>query len=364
MKLHSSIIKNLWQKILEWLIIWFIKLLGKKQDEKVGQSQNSGVAKFFYKKILFVRIDRIGDMLLLTPAIRAIKKFYKEANIYVLATDYNKDVLLHNENIHEIFVYEKNLFKKIKIIKKLKEYKFDIAIDSYSGFNIESATITYLSSAKIRLGYNSKNAKYFFNRIADINISKYEALKHLDLLKAAGVYDNDISLELNCSKEDEKKTRDFVSAVCSAPHAQFIGINPGARRSVHLWKPEKFAELADLLIRKYKVSIIITWGPGELKLAESIKNKMTEKATISYKTNILELSALISKFQLFICSDTGPFHVAVSQKIPIVALFGKGDYLRWSPPYIDNIRTIKGKKVKDISVEEVLCEVEYILNQK
>lgn len=358
---------------MTYLVIGFIKLFDKKQDKKVGQSPNSGTSPFFYKNILFIRIDRIGDILLITPAVRAIKKNL-DANIYVLATEYNKNIFLNNRNITEILIYDKNPFKHFKLIKKLQKYNFDVAIDFFFDFNLKSAMLTYFSRAKIRLGYYSNNGKYFFNNMVKIETpstrpsAKYEALKHLELIKtistrlSAGVYDNDISLELNCKEEDFKKTDNYLLNIASAnKEKKFFGINPGARRKSHLWQPEKFAKLADLFIQKYKILIIITWGPGELKLAEKIKNKMKETAYISYETDILELSSLISKFQLFVCSDTGPFHVAVSQKTPIVALFGKGDYIRWSPPGEKNIKIIKDKKVKDISVEEVFAEVENLI---
>lgn len=357
MKFHSSLIRDFFLKILELISICFIKLF-KRKAEPVYQRNPDKI-----KNILFVRIDRIGDMLLLTPAIRSVKKFYKFANIYVLANSYNKDILLHNKNITEVIIYEKNPLKYFRLIKKLKKYKFDIAIDSYFGFNIKSAIITYLSDTKIRLGYYSKNAKYFFNRIFKVDLQRYEALKHLELVKTLGINDtaDDISLELPYSEEGEKKAVEFLNNLGAG--MKFVGINPGARRKTHLWQPEKFAKLADLLIKKYGVSIIITWGPKEFELATGIKNKMIEKVSIAYPTNILELSALISKFRLFICSDTSPFHIAVADKVPAVVLFGKGDYLRWAPSS-DNVRVIKNKKIKDISIEEVLTEVEYILEYR
>ena len=385
MKLHGSIIRNLWQKIITRIAIFFIVLFGKK----IAFSDNpnmgfSVVRKVFYtflyhkkdiynvnsdkseniKRILLVRIDRIGDMLLLTPAIRALKKVYKDADIYVLASCYNKDVLVYNKNITEILIYEKNPFKNFKLIRKLKEYKFDIAIDSYFSFNIRSALLTYFSRAKTRLGYDSENARYFFNRTVKTDIPEYEVLKHLDLIKSIGVYDNDVSLELNYGESDKTNAEKFLLNINPGnAYTTFIGINPGARRSTHLWQPEKFAELADLFVRKYGVSMVITWGPKELKLAERIRNKMSEKVNLAYRTNILELAALISKFGLFICSDTGPLHIAVSSMVPAIALFGKGDYLRWAPPS-DNVKIIKGKKIKDITVEEVAAAAGNILKKR
>ena len=104
-----------------------------------------------------------------------------------------------------------------------------------------------------------------------------------------------------------------------------IGINPGARWPTKKWPADYFAELADLLIEKEKAHIAILGAEGDKETSDEILKQMRNKdkaISICGKTTILQLAAFIKRCNLIITNDSGPMHLAVSQEIPIVALFG------------------------------------------
>lgn len=359
MKIHSSIVRKSWWAALTKLVVFFISLRKKQQENKTAFDRQK------VNRILVVRTDRIGDLILVTPAIRALRENFPSAFIAVLSSKYNKKAIAKNKDVEEVICYnEKRLFLPwnfMSFVSKLRKYKFDMVIDTYYPFFLQSAFLSYLSSAEYRVGYDSKYSNVFFNLHFKGEENIYEAKRHTALLENLGLKISSDKLILETTDEDEKNIKVFLDENKLNGNNIIVGINPGARRSPHRWDVKKFAKLADDIIKEYNAKVIVTWGPGEKELAESVLENMEKQAIISCKTTINEIASLMKYMKLFVCPDTSVYHVAVAAGVPIVSIVGKGDASRWAPAGNNKIYIVKGKKVKDISVEDVMLKVQEAL---
>jgi ADP-heptose:LPS heptosyltransferase len=110
-----------------------------------------------------------------------------------------------------------------------------------------------------------------------------------------------------------------------------VGIHPGGRYPSQRWPLDKFSQLADMLVKKYKAKILIVGGVGEENLVDKIQAMMQEKAVKIKGLSLDKLVALIAQMDLLICNNSGPLHIAVSLKIPTVSTMGPTDPEQWLP---------------------------------
>lgn len=360
MKIHSSILRKLWQRSQTKAIVLLLSIY-KYRDKS---SEKTEFDKKEINRILFVRLDRIGDILLCTPAIRMLRENFPHAHITVLGNKYNKRAVENNKDIDEILCIEdlkSSLFNFSKTENIIKKMRFDLAVDSYYDFSVKSALLVYLSRAKYRIGYKSRYSDIFFNLSFKGKTDIYEAKRHIDLLKELGLKPSSHKLIFKAKNTDLRKMETYLRENNYYGSSMIIGINPGSRRKTHRWDARKYSMLADELVKQYNAKIIVTWGLKEKKIAEKVLKNMNEKALLAPSTNLKELSALMSFMRLFISSDTGAFHIAVASSIPVLAIFGKGDVSRWAPVEKSSIYIVKGKSVKNTKVSEVMLKVKEVL---
>jgi len=295
-----------------------------------------------YEKILIIRTDRLGDVLLSTPVIQAVRSSLPSSYIAFMTSPYTKDIVMGNPYLDEIIIYDKNLkhsshLATILFGLSLREYKFDLVLVLHSTFRTN--LIAYLAGAHRRIGYARKAAWFLTDKIPYL---KSQGLKHeseytLDVVRAAGIdFDNkELKPFLPISKGDQ----DFVDGFCKAQGLIdkdiLIGIHPSSSCPSRRWPPQKFAELADRLIGQANSKIII-FGIGEdLKFAEIVKNNMKHSPFIVKDFTIPQAAALLKRCRFFISTDTGPAHIASAVGVPCITIFGRKQPglspVRWKP---------------------------------
>lgn len=282
--------------------------------------------------ILLIRFGRFGDIVLSLGVADAIKKTFPKSNITLLTDTEAKDLVLGQPSLNNIVYWDRTLWKNINKIKaifcilkailELRKDKFDIAIDLQGFF--ETAFITYLVKAKKRIGYNEKLKRIFYN--IKVNTSKvHDFIWQLKLAEPIGVNINNAKLSVTISNESKNYRDIFLRTMgLSDKLCPIVGINPGASVDYKRWDERNFAELSDKLIEKYKVKVIIFWGPKEEDIAKAVRNLMKNEAIICCRTNLMELSAFIERCNIFITNDTAGMHIASALDIPVLAIFIRG----------------------------------------
>jgi len=315
------------------------------------------------KRILLIRNDRFGELLLNIPAIRALKEKFPDSKIILAVDPYVKELAGKIPYVDEVLEWKngKHSFAKIFIFSKLLKKKgLDMAF--IMNPSKDSNIALYMAGIPVRIGYAHKWDFLLTKKIEDL---KYLGLKHeiehnLDLVRAVGADTKDKSLFLNI--DETESHRPCVIPVNENPTgtAGLIAIHPWTSDPIKQWPIERFRELSLRLIKELDVDVVVVGGRDELDKSANFNYLNNRIINLTGKTTLLQLASMLKKSKLLISADSGPVHLAISVGTPVIALFrndmpGKGPK-RWGPWGNDNV-VIEKKNLSDISVEEVLNKV-------
>jgi heptosyltransferase-2 len=356
-------------------------LVTKLEKKQVTTNKND------YKRILIVRTDRIGDMILSTPVIKALRDANPFSYIAMMVTPYTKIIVEGNPYLDEIIIYdkqgkEKSWFASFKFAFELKKKRFNLAV--VLNPSNRSNLIPFLAGIPRRVGYNRKLGFLLTDRIKDI---KYEGKKHeieynLDLVRHIGVEPQDKNTFMPVSPESEKWVENIFKEKNIAPVDKLIVLNPGSSDNSQIWPAERYAAVGEKLAQKgYK--IVILGGPADREIAQQVMSQMQSPfINMVGNNNISQAASFLKKCSLFISRDTGLMHIASSIGVPIIAIFGRNQAglspVRWGPHNkkslvlhkdlgCDECLAHRCKKgflcLKAITVEDVLAAAEQLLKK-
>jgi len=342
-----------------------------------------------YKRILVVRTDKIGDVVLSTPVIKNLRRYFPNSYIAMMVSPHTKELIEGNPYLDEVIIYDKEnkhkgWFASLRFSRYLKKKRFDLAIILHPTNRVH--LVTFFAGIPKRVGYNRKLGFLLTDRIPHNKQlgQKHESEYNLDLLRYLGLKDleNQIFVPI---KEEAKKYVDKLLEKQGIREDDFlIAVHPSATCPSKRWPPERFAELCDKLKEKYNLKILVVAGPKDTDLAQKLINMMKEKAiNLAGKLSLGELAYLLKRCRLFISNDSGPVHICSAVGTPVISIFGRNQAglspLRWGPlgKYDRVIHKEVGCQVclahncqkgflclKAISVEDVLKVAEEILGQK
>lgn len=290
--------------------------------------------------ILIIKFSSLGDIILSTAAIRAIRqKFGHDYKITFLVGDESKDVLLTCPYIDELLVCDfKNKDKGIAGLLKLGAFlrnkNFDIVIDLQN--NRKSHILSMLTFCLRRYGYDNKKLSFLLNyRIKDENPLVPPVQHQFRILKNLGIELKDERLELWPTEQDQAYIDKLLSAEWLSANQKIIGINISA--SIR-WKSKNMpldtlAKLCEELGRR-DMRIVITGTGKDLPFGERLVNTVKDTKIINAcgKTTPNQLACLIRRCKAYISCDSAPLHIAASVGTAFVAIFGPTDPLRHLPP--------------------------------
>jgi predicted lipopolysaccharide heptosyltransferase III len=282
------------------------------------------------ENILLIRLSSLGDIVLTTPAIRAIRAHFPNAYIAMLVAKQSADVLRQNPNLNEIIQFnrsarDKDTGEMLRILRILRQRKFALTFDFQRKFRTE--LLMYLSGASERVGKG---------RLCTIRVpeqgNKHATEHYFDLLHAAGIPAEDRELEMFLSKS-ERADACYVFEEAGVSELQLkVGLFPGAGWKLREWMPERFASIGDRLVQHFNAQVLIFGGPKDVELVNTVCNLMNEPVIPFAGTlQIRQLAACIEKCDLFLTNDTGPMHIAAAVGTPTLALFGPGNHIRFQP---------------------------------
>lgn len=280
------------------------------------------------RRILVVRNDKVGDLIIATPALKALRESFPDAFISAWVSIYAKDVLSNNPYVDKVIVEDENGKHKglrglLLLVEEIKKERFDTAVVIFPFFR--NALAVFLARIPIRISTGFRWYQFLFNRLTYLRRSK--ALRHeidyaIELVEMAGAKPIKGLPELYPSKDDYNYAEDFFSKNgIRKDNNIIIGINPGSGLSARKWPEKCYIELSKRLIEKIGADIIIFWGPGEKAMAEEMARAIGKGSVIASETNILQLAAFISNCSLFITNNTGPMHIAAATDTPMIAIF-------------------------------------------
>ncbi|MBU2540553.1 MAG: glycosyltransferase family 9 protein [Candidatus Omnitrophica bacterium] len=292
------------------------------------------------KRILVIRLDRIGDVALTTPALRALRESFTHAKIYLLTRSYAKDLVVGNTDIDELLIFDDKTSFFIEIMKKakvLKGKKFDLAI--VLNPNFWSNFLSFAGGAIHRVGYDVAGSGFFLTKKIQDRRAQYprhEVEVNLEVVGSIGAHTNDKSLVISISKEGESFAQDFLKNNNISYGDALVAIHAGGFYHYTRWPAENFAKVCDYLIERYNAKPILVGSASERFLSEKIVSLMKNPPIVAVgNTNLTGLISLTKRCKLFIGNSSGPMHIAAALRIPVVGIFGNispvDSFKNWGP---------------------------------
>lgn len=284
------------------------------------------------RKVLIVRLDGIGDLILSTPAIRAVRSTFPKAEIHMLVREYTKVLVINNPNIDKLLLYKRDKLSK----------DYDLAIALHPG--LKQNYLTFISRAKFRVGYTAWGGGFFLtHRIRDDRATRvrHEIDSALEVVGTVGCKTEDKRPEVSITGEGERFAEDFFKGNNLSHDNLIVAVHPGARQAYIRWKKEGFAEVSDRLIREQNANVILIGGEEERGLVKEVADLMEGPSLFAVGLRLTQLISLLSRSTVFIGNSSGPMHIAAASGIPVVAIFGAihplDSYQEWGPSGKGNI---------------------------
>jgi len=290
-------------------------------------------------RILIVRTDRLGDVVLSTPVINNLRLAFPKAHIAFICRPYTQDVLEGNPELDEVIIYDKygkqkSLWASIMFSFYLRKKKFDLVFILHP--TNRTHLITFLAGIPKRIGWDRKLSMLLTKRIKH---TKQEGKKHeleytLDLLREVNIPIKSKDTYFPINSATEAKLELLLKSKGIEKGDKFIVIHPSASCISKRWPEENFLKLIELLRNRLNVKIIVITSQEEREFGEKLANELGV-IDLRGSLSISEVGALLRKADLFISNDSGPVHVADSLNIPIISIFGRNDPglspMRWGP---------------------------------
>lgn len=284
------------------------------------------------KNLLVRGTNWIGDAVMTMPALRALRKGLPDTKISLLVRPWVAPLFENNPDINEIIIYEKkynSLIGKLRLSSMLKTKGFCSSILFQNAF--DAALIAFLSGIPERIGYNRDGRGFLLtNAIPFDNDDRkmHHVDYYLNILRKAGIKAEYSLPYIFLSIEERLMARDILKDL----KRPVVGINPGASYgSTKRWPPDRFADVSRRIISELDGSAVVFGGQSEIGIAEEIVSNFqlstlkSQLLVMAGKTDLRELSALISECDVFLTNDSGPMHIGYAVRTPLIAIFGSTD---------------------------------------
>jgi len=298
-------------------------------------------------RVLIVKLGSIGDIVHTLPALAALRGAMPQAEISWVVERQSSEILKDNPLLDRLIEVDTKALRRGLMsgetlraprqqLRRLRASAFDVALD-FQGL-LKSASIARLSGARRVFGYSREglrepaSAIFLSKRIA---VPRQIHVIHKSLMLLRGALDvpvpqrpEELSFPINITAQDQAEAQQ----VADSSGGNYAILNPGGGWPTKLWSADRFGKLADLLWSSYRISSLVTYGPGELELAENVRRSSASGKATPVNVSLKAFYSLARDARVYVGGDTGPTHIAVAAGTPIVGLFGPTEWWRNGSP--------------------------------
>jgi lipopolysaccharide heptosyltransferase II len=288
------------------------------------------------KRILCIRLDYMGDVLMSTPAIRALKQSIPGSGITLLTSGSGAAIARFIPEIDDVMVYAAPWMKSsaahepcadMEMIATLAERRFDAAVvfTVYSQSPLPAAMLCYLAGIPLRLAHCRENPYQlltdWMRETEPAGQLRHEARRQLDLVAAVGARTDDERLSLRVPSAHTARVIDRLQSMGIDPHATWIAMHPGATAASRRYPPQHWREVARKLSATLRCPLVFTGSEDEVPLVEEIRHGLPDTHSLAGQLDLGQLSALIALAPVLVSNNTGPAHIAAAVGTPVVDLY-------------------------------------------
>jgi predicted lipopolysaccharide heptosyltransferase III len=295
------------------------------------------------KRILLIQLGDIGDLVLTTPAVKALKENHPHSQIFILVRTHARELIedfpwadgvisvnKEKRRLADEIVYQMDLFLG------LRKKKFELAIDLRTG--TRGAIISFLSGARLRMGRYSENGRLWRNRLfthlvrPEDELRQYSTLHNLNILAPLELKIEGTTPKLTVTAGKQRGAVDILRRAKVPLDRPIIAFHPFSRWRYKEWPIRNHIKLINHIGSRYGISIVIT-GPISEKdrAAEIVRGSKTVIYSLAGATSVGELAGVLGKCSLLIGIDSAPMHIAAAVGTPTVSIFGPSSPTNWAP---------------------------------
>ncbi|MDE0043195.1 MAG: lipopolysaccharide heptosyltransferase II [Candidatus Poribacteria bacterium] len=291
----------------------------------------------------------IGDMILLTPALRALKRAYPRSYLTLLIRPLVANLMESCPYLDEVIVDTKGtgidrVQSLFQLVHRIRRRRFDLAVVLHPT-SFRNALIPFLAGVPFRIGSSVGGRGILLSHTCADDTTLHEVDRYLRVLQLININESATGLEFWDTDADRRAVDQILSDCNVLPEDRIIGINLGTTWGTKSWALDRFADAIAGIQDRFEGAVVLTGSSSEVKLGEALQ-KLVKANVINLigKTTILQLGALIERCDLYLTCDSGPMHIAAAVGTPTIALFGPTNPLRHRP-YGDGHHVIE----KDVS---------------
>jgi ADP-heptose:LPS heptosyltransferase len=314
---------------------WLLGMRGWRRKNDLSQ----------VKRVLVVRLDQIGDVMLTTPFLRELRRNLPNAWITLVVKPAVHNLVELCPYANEVLTYDWSVSGSLAPLQRhwralrlaycyLWSRHFDLAIVPRWDADLFHGTfVAFFSGARWRVGYSENvnqqkqqlNGSFdrLFTHVLNDKTLRHEVEHNLDVIRFLGGTVQEQSLELWFGEEDEAFVGGFLKSQRVHPDDLLIAFGPGARAPRKMWPLPNFVEMGAWLKKEYRARIVVVGGRGEEPLGQEIQRHLGDTAinVVGY-TTLRQAGALLKRCHLYIGNDAGPSHLAAAAGVPVVVIFG------------------------------------------
>lgn len=300
-------------------------------------------------RILIVRTDRIGDLILSTPIIRALRRAYPGAYLGLMAAAPQAELVEGHPDLDAVFRYDKRGAQRgvrgaLRFIGRLRAHRFDTALILHSTQRV--LLTAWAAGIPRRVGYARRLPFLLTDSLPYLKPrgERHELVYNLELLRLIGLdlkgdfaEDSKRDLWVQAGPEHARKADSLLRAAGVDPNRRtLVVLHPGASCPSKRWPVERFAALGDVLSERFGAEVAVISGPDGIPQAEEVLSRMRRPAVpLPGRLSLPETAALLKRARCLVSNDSGPVHLACAVGTPVVAIFGRWEPglgpVRWGP---------------------------------
>ncbi|HVL67127.1 MAG TPA: glycosyltransferase family 9 protein [Vicinamibacterales bacterium] len=292
------------------------------------------------RRILLLRLERIGDLLMTLPAIADVRAANPEAEIDLVVGSWNASVARHIEGVSRVETLDAAWLARegaglrmpalLRAAAGWRSRRYDVAINFEP--DVRSNLLLAVAGARQTVGYRSAGGGALLDAALDYDPSAHTADNARRLAAAAFRRPPAEGSPRTLRVPDEHRHR--AASLLDARRPPFVAVHAAGGRAVKQWDPERFAAVARALVTRRGATIVLTGTPADRRWIEPVRLGLPERAVVdlsSHDADLLTVAAVLERCELLVTGDTGPMHLAAAVGTPIVAVFGPSDPRRYAP---------------------------------
>jgi ADP-heptose:LPS heptosyltransferase len=293
------------------------------------------------RRVLLIRLRSIGDTVLMTPCLVALKAWRADIEISVMSEPLAAPLLEDHPLVDQLIIARQSITARAPAIARLRKARFDVAFNMHGGST--GTILARLSGARHSVGYRGQPVSWLLSDRAPspdriLERSRIHSVEQqLALLNWSGVPwpESQPHSRLVASPDVRAKVLEKLQVLRpgwnEAVDGGFACIVPGAAFESKKWTAEGFAAVADHLSERWSLTSVVIAGPGQETLAREVSSAARAKTEVLDGLSLKELVALLELARVFVGNDSGPMHIAAALDCPVVAVWGSSDPTVWHP---------------------------------